>query len=133
MQLVADLGGVPGKDCRGFCKYCYFKKAKPLTEPLGCRHCPPGKIGCPVCNEGVQEMGHEFYPAFQVLNELQMSLMMNQVNPRDLKINITGGGDVSCYPQLEELIGAINQWQIHIHFIFIRCQSSKNLDGRQES
>ena len=79
MQLVADLGGVPGKDCRGFCKYCYFKKAKPLTEPLGCRHCPPGKIGCPVCNEGVQEMGHEFYPAFQVLNELQMSLMMNQI------------------------------------------------------
>ncbi len=100
MQLVADLGGVPGKDCRGFCKYCYFKKAKPLAEPLGCRHCPPGKIGCPVCNEGVQEMGHEFYPAFQVLNELQMSLMMNQVDPRDLKINITGGGDVSCYPQL---------------------------------
>ncbi len=125
MQLVADLGGVPGKDCRGFCKYCYFKKAKPLTEPLGCRHCPPGKIGCPVCNEGVQEMGHEFYPAFQVLNELQMSLMMNQVDPRDLKINITGGGDVSCYPQLEELIGAINQWQIPVHLGYT---SGKGID-----
>ena len=125
MQLVADLGGVPGKDCRGFCKYCYFKKAKPLAEPLGCRHCPPGKIGCPVCNEGVQEMGHEFYPAFQVLNELQMSLMMNQVDPRDLKINITGGGDVSCYPQLEELIGAINQWQIPVHLGYT---SGKGID-----
>ena len=118
MQLVADLGGVPGKDCRGFCKYCYFKKAKPLAEPLGCRHCPPGKIGCPVCNEGVQEMGHEFYPAFQVLNELQMSLMMNQVDPRRRY----------CKPFCKP-----GSQRGHIHFIFIRCQSSKNLDGRQES
>ena len=43
MQIVADLGGVPGRDCRGYCKYCYFKKVKPI-EALGCSSCPPNKI-----------------------------------------------------------------------------------------
>ena len=28
MQLVADVGGIPGRDCNGFCKYCYFRKVK---------------------------------------------------------------------------------------------------------
>jgi len=34
-QLVVDIGGRPGKDCRGFCQYCYFRHAKEVP-PFGC-------------------------------------------------------------------------------------------------
>ena len=36
MQVVADVGGIPGKDCNGFCKYCYFRKVKEVKsfEPV---------------------------------------------------------------------------------------------------
>ena len=35
MQIVADVGGTPGKDCNGFCKYCYFRKVKEIKTLLG--------------------------------------------------------------------------------------------------
>ena len=78
MQIVADLGGVPGRDCRGYCKYCYFKKVKPI-EPLGCSSCPPNKIGCSRCGDGVQEAGSEFQQPFTVINQVQSTLMMNPI------------------------------------------------------
>ena len=115
MQVIADLGGTPGKDCRGFCKFCYFRKVKPLTEALGCQHCPPNKVGCPRCLEGVQEAGKPFQQPFSVISEVQMALMMNPVRDANLKVNISGGGDVSCYPYLEELISNLYQMQLPIH------------------
>lgn len=125
MQVIADLGGTPGKDCRGYCKFCYFRKVKPLTEALGCQHCPPNKVGCSRCLEGVQEAGKEFQQPFSVLNEVQMALMMNPVRDANLKVNISGGGDVSCYPQLEELISNLYQWQLPIHLGYT---SGKGID-----
>lgn len=124
MQVVADLGGVPGKNCRGFCKYCYFKKVKPI-EALGCSSCPPNKVGCSRCREGVQESGSEFQPPFAVINQVQSALMMNPVRNNNLKVNITGGGDVSCYPHLEELISVFSQWQLPIHLGYT---SGKGID-----
>ena len=124
MQVVANLGGVPGKDCRGFCKYCYFKKVKPI-EALGCSSCPPNKIGCSRCREGVQEAGTEFQQPFTVVNEVQSTLMMNPIRDNNLKINISGGGDVSCYPYLEDLISIFSQWQIPIHLGYT---SGKGID-----
>src|SRR5574344_1996270 len=109
MQIVADVGGIPGKDCRGFCKYCYFRKVKPI-EPLGCRYCSPNTVGCKHCGEGVCETGSEFKPSFLVMNEIQTAMMMNPTSDKEIKVNISGGGDVSCYPQLEELVGGINQF-----------------------
>ena len=125
MQVIADLGGTPGKDCRGFCKFCYFRKVKPLTEALGCQHCPPGKVGCPRCLEGVQEAGKPFQQPFSVISEVQMALMMNPVRDGNLKVNISGGGDVSCYPYLEELISSLYQWQLPIHLGYT---SGKGID-----
>ncbi|WP_297981565.1 methyl coenzyme M reductase-arginine methyltransferase Mmp10 [uncultured Methanobrevibacter sp.] len=125
MQVIADLGGTPGKDCRGYCKFCYFRKVKPLTEALGCQHCPPNKVGCSRCLEGVQEAGKEFQQPFSVLNEVQMALMMNPVRDANLKVNISGGGDVSCYPHLEELIFNLYQWQLPIHLGYT---SGKGID-----
>lgn len=124
MQVVANLGGVPGKDCRGFCKYCYFKKVKPI-DALGCSSCPPNKVGCPRCREGVQEAGTEFQQPFTVVNQVQSTLMMNPIRDNNLKINISGGGDVSCYPYLEDLISIFSQWQIPIHLGYT---SGKGID-----
>lgn len=127
MQIVADVGGIPGKDCRGFCKYCYFRKVKPI-EPLGCKDCSPGKIGCPQCSEGVTETKNEFKMPFFVVNEVQTTLMMTNPNDKDLKVNISGGGDVSCYPHLEELTGTLHQFDIPMHLGYT---SGKGIDDSE--
>lgn len=124
MQIVADVGGIPGKDCRGFCKYCYFRKVKPI-EPLGCKNCSPGKIGCSQCSEGITETKNEFKMPFFVVNEVQTTLLMTNLNDNNLKVNISGGGDVSCYPHLEELTGTLHQFDIPIHLGYT---SGKGID-----
>ena len=127
MQIVADVGGIPGKDCRGYCKYCYFRKVKPI-EPLGCRYCPPNSVGCARCSEGICETGTEFKPSFLVMNEIQTSMMMNQGLNGEFKVNISGGGDVSCYPQLEELVSEINQFGLKSHLGYT---SGKGIDDSE--
>jgi methanogenesis marker radical SAM protein len=124
MQIVADVGGIPGKDCRGFCKYCYFRK---ITEshPLGCKNCSPGIIGCETCTEGVAETKNEFIPPFIVATSVQNTIMMGGLKDKDLKINISGGGDVSCYPQLEELTATFHQLDIPMHLGYT---SGKGID-----
>jgi methanogenesis marker radical SAM protein len=75
--------------------------------------------------EGVQEAGKEFQQPFSVISEVQMALMMNPVRDANLKVNISGGGDVSCYPYLEELIANLYQWQLPIHLGYT---SGKGID-----
>ena len=70
MQLVADVGGIPGKDCNGFCKYCYFRKVKDVKS-FGCAYCLPNKVGCDRCSKGVSETQGEFKSPFQVISEVQ--------------------------------------------------------------
>ncbi|AEG19070.1 methyl coenzyme M reductase-arginine methyltransferase Mmp10 [Methanobacterium paludis] len=125
MQIIADVGGIPGKDCRGFCKYCYFRKVKG-NDPLGCRYCSPGKVGCEKCTTGVRETKNEFIPPFMVVNSVQNSLMMGNYLENDLKVNISGGGDVSCYPYLQEVTSALNQWNLPIHLGYT---SGKGIDN----
>ena len=54
MELLADVGGKPGVDCRGFCSYCYFKKVKDF-KPFGCRFCSPLSEGCDYCGRAIAE------------------------------------------------------------------------------
>ena len=110
MQLVADVGGIPGKDCNGFCKYCYFRKVREIKS-FGCAHCPPNKIGCERCSKGVSETQGAFKSPFEVMNEVQTALMMNMVRG-DVNAYISGGGDISCYPHLENLTASLNQFSI---------------------
>ena len=124
MQIIADVGGIPGKDCRGFCKYCYFRKVKG-NDPFGCRYCSPGRVGCESCTTGVRETKNEFIPPFMVLGSVQNSIMMGNYRDKDLKVNISGGGDVSCYPQLLELAAGLNQWNLPIHLGYT---SGKGID-----
>jgi len=70
MQVVADVGGIPGKDCNGFCKYCYFRKVKDV-KVFGCAHCLPNKIGCERCSKGVSETQGAFKTPFEVMNQVQ--------------------------------------------------------------
>jgi methanogenesis marker radical SAM protein len=114
MQVVADIGGIPGVDCKGFCKYCYFKKVKE-TEPLGCVSCSPGKIGCSRCGEELKESKNNFKLPFAVMSEVQNTLMLGNYRDQNLKINISGGGDVSCYSHLNELTATLNQFGLNTH------------------
>ena len=110
MQVVADVGGIPGKDCNGFCKYCYFRKVKEVKS-FGCAHCLPNKIGCERCSKGVSETQGAFKPPFQVMNEVQSALMMS-MGRGEITADISGGGDISCYPHLESLTASLNQYSI---------------------
>lgn len=127
MQIIADLGGVPGRDCRGFCRYCYFRKVGEF-KPFGCRNCSPGRVGCDTCGSEVAERGKEFIPSFIVMGNVQTSLMMGNFTDRDLKINISGGGDVSCYPHLEELTAGLREFGIPIHLGYT---SGKGIDNHE--
>ena len=114
MQIVADVGGIPGKDCNGFCKYCYFRKVKG-TEALGCKNCSLGKVGCESCTTGVRETGNEFQSPFFVISSVQNSLMLGNYRDANLKVNISGGGDVSCYPHLFDVVSAFSDFGLPVH------------------
>lgn len=113
MQIVADVGGIPGKDCNGFCKYCYFRKVKDV-EPFGCSNCLPNKIGCDQCSKGITETQSEFKNPFEVISNVQSVLMMQPIRG-EIKANISGGGDISCYPYLENLTANLNQLSLNSH------------------
>jgi len=114
MQIIADIGGIPGKDCQGFCKYCYFRKVKGNTA-FGCKNCSRGKVGCDSCTTGVRETGNEFLPPFLVISSVQSTLMLGNYRDQDLKVNISGGGDVSCYPHLLDIVSAFSDFGLPMH------------------
>jgi len=112
MEIVADVGGSPGIDCNGFCTYCYFKKVKDMP-PFGCKYCFPFHKGCDYCTRGVREAYTGFKPMQLVLHSLSDSIRFrsNEIE----KITISGGGDISCYPQLRELVSVLSQLGKPIH------------------
>ena len=119
---MADVGGIPGKNCRGFCEYCYFKNVKE-SKILGCKNCPPGQIGCPHCTTDTN-MTRDYFPAYHVLSTLNSNIFQTEI-PKDTMVNITGDGDVSCYPQLFELTQGINEMGLPIHLGYT---SGKGID-----
>ncbi len=126
VEVLADVGGSPGKDCRGFCKYCYFKLVGDV-EAFGCKYCMPFQKGCDYCTRGVKEQYPGFKPLMMVASEVQQSLMFNQCVD---KITVSGGGDVSCYPQLKELVGFLGQVGVPIHLGYT---SGKGFEGADDA
>ncbi|WP_094228244.1 methyl coenzyme M reductase-arginine methyltransferase Mmp10 [Methanolobus psychrotolerans] len=112
MEIIADVGGNPGIDCKGFCTYCYFKKVKE-NPPFGCKYCFPFKKGCDYCTRGIREAYSGFKPGQYVFQELYQRLRMTSGDID--KITISGGGDVSCYPELMELVANLSQFGLPIH------------------
>ena len=111
-QLIVDIGGSPGINCRGFCEYCYFKKVRGV-QPLGCRYCLPFKKGCDYCTRGIREE----YRGFKDLKTIADETLANlQVQQNDIsKITISGGGDPSCYPRFTELIELLGSMEVPLH------------------
>lgn len=122
MQIMADVGGIPGKNCRGFCEYCYFKNVNE-KKILGCKNCPPGQIGCPHCTTDTN-MTRDYFPAYQVLSTLQTDIFQREI-PQNTMVNITGDGDVSCYPDLLNLTQGIHDMNLPIHLGYT---SGKGID-----
>lgn len=112
MEIIADVGGNPGVDCKGFCTYCYFRKVKEV-QPFGCKHCFPFLKGCDYCTRGVRESYSGFKPAEYVFQEIYQKIRFSQEGID--KITISGGGDVSCYPELMPLVANLSQFGLPIH------------------
>ncbi|HIE01132.1 MAG TPA: radical SAM protein, partial [Thiotrichaceae bacterium] len=112
MELLADVGGRPGHDCMGFCKYCYFRGVKEVPA-FGCQHCPPYQKGCQYCIESVKESYPGFKPVQMVVQSINQTLRFSQEEIK--RITISGGGDVSCYPDLEVLTQILTQLEAPIH------------------
>lgn len=126
VEVLADVGGSPGKDCMGFCKYCYFKLVKDVPA-FGCKYCFPFQKGCDYCTRCVKEQYEGFKPLEFVLGETQQALMFNRNAD---KITISGGGDVSCYPYLKELVQYLGQYGVPIHLGYT---SGKGFDGADDA
>lgn len=111
MEILADIGGRPGHDCRGFCRYCYFRGVKTVPA-FGCKHCLPFQKGCNYCTKSVIEGYSGFKPLSMVAQEINQAVFLN----KDVtKFNVSGGGDVSCYPELKQLVKFLSQFKKPIH------------------
>ena len=112
MELLADVGGRPGLDCMGFCRYCYFKGVGEI-EPFGCKNCFVFQKGCDYCSRAVKEDYAGFKPYQLVINEMNQSMQFTR-EPVD-RITISGGGDLSCYPDLHELVESLSRYCVPIN------------------
>ncbi|HEY9205036.1 MAG TPA: methyl coenzyme M reductase-arginine methyltransferase Mmp10 [Candidatus Methanoperedens sp.] len=111
MEILADIGGRPGHDCRGFCRYCYFRGVKEVPA-FGCKYCPPFQKGCNYCTRSVREGYSGFKPFSLVVQEVNQSVFFNR---NFSKFNVSGGGDVSCYPELKPLVKFLSQYKKPVH------------------
>ncbi len=111
MEILADIGGRPGHDCRGFCRYCYFRGVKEVPA-FGCKHCLPFQKGCNYCTRNVKEGYSSFKPFSMVAQEVKQAVFFNR---NASKFNVSGGGDVSCYPELKSLVKFLSQFKKSIH------------------
>jgi len=112
MEILADVGGRPGIDCKGFCSYCYFKGVKTTElKPFGCKRCLPFQKGCDYCSRAIAEA----YPGFKPMGTVAMEVAGAAFGRRPDKVTISGGGDLSCYPHLLELARMVGQGGVPIH------------------
>ena len=127
MELLADVGGRPGLDCRGFCAYCYFRKVREF-HPFGCSHCSPLVKGCDYCGRAIAERYVGFKSLETVAREIHTILKMSSNDPE--RVTISGGGDVSCYPDLVDLTELLSSLQAPIHLGYT---SGKGLDDLKDA
>ncbi len=121
-QLIVDVGGRPGLDCRGFCAYCYFRHVRD-PEPLGCRHCLPFRKGCDYCTRMVRES----YPGFRSFHDVAQETLgrLQLVDDEIDRVTISGGGDPSCYPAFDDLVEVLAAIEAPLH---IGYTSGKGFD-----
>ncbi len=109
MEILADVGGRPGLDCKGFCSYCYFKGVKNVP-PFGCKFCMPFQKGCDYCSRAIVEG----YPGFKPMDAVVFEVAGKCMGGIPDKVTISGGGDLSCYPDLLPLTKTLSQGMVPI-------------------
>ncbi len=127
MEILADVGGRPGIDCGGFCSYCYFKGVKPV-QPFGCKHCLPFKKGCDYCTRAIIEG----YPGFKPLDAVVFDVAQASYGSKPDKVTISGGGDLSCYPDLLRLVRILGQKDVPIHLGYTSGKGFKSGDEAEK-
>jgi len=125
MEVLLDVGGRPGLDCKGFCSFCYFLGVRNV-EPLGCRRCQPFKKGCDYCSREVIEIEPGYKPLEQLIFEFSQRTMVNSPD----SITISGNGDLSCYPHLLELVETVSGGKIPV---FLEYTSGKGFSRGDEA
>ena len=125
MEVLLDVGGRPGLDCKGFCSFCYFLGIR-NAEPLGCRRCQPFKKGCEYCSREVIEIEPGYKPLEQLIFEFSQRTMVNSPD----SITIKGNGDLSCYSHLLELVETVSGGKIPV---FLEYTSGKGFSRGDEA
>ena len=123
MEILADVGGRPGLDCRGFCSYCYFKGVKGV-QPFGCKYCMPFQKGCDYCSRAIVEG----YPGFKPLDAVLFDVAQKCMGSIPDKVTISGGGDLSCYPDLLPLAKMVGQGMVPISLGYTSGKGFKSAD-----
>jgi methanogenesis marker radical SAM protein len=72
----------------------------------------PFQKGCNYCTKSVKEGYSSFKPMSMVAQEVNQSVFFNK---NVSKFNVSGGGDVSCYPELKPLVKFLSQYKKPIH------------------
>lgn len=72
----------------------------------------PFQKGCNYCTKSVKEGYSGFKPLSVVAQEIQQAVYFNK---NISKFNVSGGGDVSCYPELKQLVNFLSQYNKPIH------------------
>ncbi len=123
MEILADVGGRPGLDCKGFCSYCYFKGVKSFS-PFGCKFCMPFKKGCDYCSRAIVEG----YPGFKPIDSVLFDVASKCMGEMPDKVTISGGGDLSCYPDLLQLTETLSQGIVPISLGYTSGKGFKQAD-----
>ena len=127
MDILADVGGRPGLDCKGFCSYCYFKGVKSVP-PFGCKFCMPFKKGCDYCTRAIVEG----YPGFKPVRSVLFDVAAKCMGETPDKVTISGGGDLSCYPELLRLTETLSQGMVPITLGYTSGKGFKTADDAEQ-
>jgi methanogenesis marker radical SAM protein len=123
MDILADVGGRPGLDCKGFCSYCYFRGVKSVS-PFGCKFCMPFKKGCDYCSRAIVEG----YPGFKPMDAVIFDVASKCMGEIPDKVTISGGGDLSCYPDLLPLTKSLSSGMVPIALGYTSGKGFKKAD-----
>ncbi|OPY23841.1 MAG: Radical SAM superfamily protein [Methanobacterium sp. PtaU1.Bin097] len=136
-KVYSNLGGRPGFDCGGFCKFCFFKNVdfqRLESLNIGCVNCPPDQIGCDYCRNIITGVKNGFKPISYVLMDVQNKLMQRPWDALngDLKVVVHADADVFSYPDLMVLVSMIKQTGLPLHLGYTSGKAIKNESFAQE-
>jgi len=133
MEIVAQVGGKPGRDCGGFCEFCYFKNLdfKELKSlRLGCRYCFSNQIGCRNCQDIINSVRVDFISPFNVLREIHAILLRNNflglLDNRNPRILVSSMADIIFYPYLSQLLSVLKERDMLVHLGYTSGKGIKN-------